>query len=230
MPTFLEFLAGRQEREAEYAIYPKDLTSPYRDSRFKVGEDMYALLGIGRDNKPARLAHLARNFSFFDACRFFLFCRQTNGAPSVVRFGMFLQTFMLLAEESGLSTCAQEAWANRPVSVAEFVGADSELMLFCGMAIGYRDDSKPVNQLVADRAPLDTWANFSNRLPRATRIDVLRLCKSAAQIGLPSNPVLNTVTNAIGRASRQASAQLGPSSVLGIQSSQLWTALHQSIS
>ena len=63
MPRFLEFLAGRQEREtAEYAIYPKDLSSPYRDSRFKVGEDMYALLGIGRDDKPARFAPIARNF------------------------------------------------------------------------------------------------------------------------------------------------------------------------
>ena len=82
------------------------------------------------------------------------------GPPQWSDLGMFLQTFMLLAEESGLSTCAQEAWANRPVSVAEFVGADSELMLFCGMAIGYRDESKPVNQLVADRAPLDTWAKF----------------------------------------------------------------------
>lgn len=162
MPRFLEFLAGRQEREkAEYAIYPKDLTSPYRDSRFKVGEDMYALLGIGRDNKPARLAHLARNFSFFDApAGFFCFVDRQMGPPQWSDLGMFLQTFMLLAEESGLSTCAQEAWANRPVSVAEFVGADSELMLFCGMAIGYRDDSKPVNQLVADRAPLDTWAKF----------------------------------------------------------------------
>jgi hypothetical protein len=59
-----------------------------------------------------------------------------------------------------LSTCAQEAWANRPASVAEFVEAEPELMLFCGMAIGYKDEDKPVNALVSDRAPLDTWAKF----------------------------------------------------------------------
>ena len=81
-------LAGRQEREkAEYAIYPKDLPSPYRDSRFKVGEDMYALLGIGRDNKPARLAHFGTELFFFDApAGFFCFVDRQNGAPSVVRF------------------------------------------------------------------------------------------------------------------------------------------------
>ena len=66
MPTFLEFLAGRQEREkAEYAIYPKDLTSPYRDSRFKVGEDMYALLGIGRDNKTSSPRSFGSELFFF---------------------------------------------------------------------------------------------------------------------------------------------------------------------
>ena len=161
-PRFIEHLAQSTEREQpEYAIYPKELSSPYRDSRFKVGEDMYALLGIGRDDKPARFAHLARNFAFFDApAAFFCFVDRQMGPPQWSDLGMFLQTFMLLAEEAGLSTCAQEAWANRPRAVADFVGAGSELMLFCGMAIGYKDDSKSVNQLVSDRAPLDTWAKF----------------------------------------------------------------------
>ena len=67
---------------------------------------------------------------------------------------------MLLATEAGLGTCAQESWSLRPKSVAEFVGADDELMLFCGMAIGYRDPDHPVNQLVSDREPLSVWAKF----------------------------------------------------------------------
>ena len=162
MERFLAALGSYDGEEyQEYDIYPPNLKSPYRDSRFKIGEDMYALLGIERDDKQGRYAHLARNFKFFDApAAFFCFVDKCMGPPQWSDLGMFLQTFMLLAEESGLSTCAQEAWANRPVSVAEFVGADSELMLFCGMAIGFRDDSKPVNRLVADRAPLDTWAKF----------------------------------------------------------------------
>ena len=67
---------------------------------------------------------------------------------------------MLLAEEAGLATCAQEAWANRAQTVTEFVGAPEELMLFCGMAVGYRDTDAPVNTLVSDREPLTTWATF----------------------------------------------------------------------
>ena len=51
----------------EYDIYPKGLTEPYRDYRYKVGEDMYGLLGIPREDKFGRLGQLAKNFAFFGA-------------------------------------------------------------------------------------------------------------------------------------------------------------------
>jgi len=159
MARFRAFLREQSGREAPaYAIYPENLKSPYRDSRFKVGEDMYALLGIPREDKAARLAWVARNFDFFGApAAFFCFVDRQMGPPQWSDLGMFLQTFMLLAREAGLDTCAQEAWAMRPESVQKFTGADADLMLFCGMAIGYRDPAAPVNTLVSDREPLDVW-------------------------------------------------------------------------
>lgn len=162
MPRFLSFLSETDiTDEAAYQIYPNNLKSPYRDSRFKVGEDMYALLGIPRDDKAARFARLAENYTFFGApTGFFCFVDRQMGPPQWSDLGMFLQTFMLLAQEAGLATCAQEAWAMRPNSVSSFVGADEELLLFCGMAIGYKDPDAPVNGLYSDREPLDVWARF----------------------------------------------------------------------
>jgi nitroreductase len=159
MADFRAFLARPRPPELPaYSIYPADLKSPYRDSRFKVGEDMYAKLGIPRDDKPARLRWLARNFDFFGApAGFFCFVDRQMGPPQWSDLGMFLQTFMLLAREAGLDTCPQEAWAMRAESVQEFVGASAELMLFCGMAIGYRDPSIPVNHLLSDREPEEVW-------------------------------------------------------------------------
>ncbi len=159
---FLEFLQTSDIKDTpEYAIYPKDLTSPYRDSRFKVGEDMYALLGIPREDKAARFAHLARNYTFFDApAGLFCFVDRQMGPPQWSDLGMFLQTFMLLAQEAGLDTCAQEAWAMRANNVRHFVNAPDNLMLFCGIALGHKDPDKPVNSLVSERAPLDQWATF----------------------------------------------------------------------
>lgn len=155
-------LSAQTEREqAAYPIYPANLGEPYRSRRFKVGEDMYRLLGIPREDKAARFAHLARNYSFFGApAGFFCYVDKTMGPPQWSDLGMFLQTFMLLASEAGLATCAQEAWATRPNAVTSFVGAPNEQMLFCGMAIGYANEEAPVNSLVSDRDPLDSWATF----------------------------------------------------------------------
>jgi len=39
----------------KYDIYPANLKEPYRTSRFELGEAMYELLEIPRDDKAARL-------------------------------------------------------------------------------------------------------------------------------------------------------------------------------
>ena len=163
MQDFLSHLSAHQSRETPaYDIYPKDLPSPYRDSRFKVGEDMYGLLGIPREDKAARFAHLARNFEFFGApAAFFCLIDENMGPPQWSDLGMFLQTFMLLAQEAGIDTCAQEAWATRPKAVTSFLQTPDNLMLFCGMAIGFKNPSAPVNTLVSDRMPLDSWATWA---------------------------------------------------------------------
>jgi len=161
MTDFLEFIEGRPNDQPEYEIYPANLWEPYRTNRFALGEAMYATMGIARDDKPARFAHMARNFRFFDApAAFFCFIERDMGAPQWSDLGMYLQTFMLLAEEAGLSTCPQEAWATYGPSVAEFVGAPEEQMLFCGMAIGTADLDKPVNTLESERMPLDEFARW----------------------------------------------------------------------
>ena len=82
------------------------------------------------------------------------------GAAQWSDLGMFLQTFMLLAVEAGLDTCPQEAWANHWSDVQEFCGAPAQEMLFCGMAIGRRDESKPVNSLRSDRMVVDEWTTW----------------------------------------------------------------------
>lgn len=159
---FREHLAAQPPMETpEYDIYPNDLVEPYRTNRFDVGEEMYALLGLDRDDKMGRLQQLARNGEFFGApAGFFCFVDRRMGPPQWSDLGMFLQTFMLLAVEAGLGTCAQEYWAVRHGAVRSFVNAPDHEMLFCGMAVGHIDHDAPVNQLVTRRMPLDQWAMF----------------------------------------------------------------------
>ena len=162
MKSFLTFQENWTKPESpSYDIYPSKLKEPYRTSRFELGEQMYELLGIGRDEKDARIAQVMENFRFFGApCAIFCFVDRQMGPPQWSDLGMFLQTFMLLAKEAGLDTCAQEAWSMKHDSVSEFVNADDNDMLFCGMAIGYKDENAIVNSLKSERRPLKEWTKF----------------------------------------------------------------------
>jgi len=74
--------------------------------------------------------------------------------------GMFMQSFMLLAREHGLHTCPQESWSGWYREVAEAIALPAQRMLFSGMALGYRDDSAPINRLRTERAALAEFATF----------------------------------------------------------------------
>ena len=145
----------------EYAIYPKELWSPLRDRRFQCGEDMYGVLGIPREDKAARLTWFARNVELFSApVGLFFAIDRRCGPPQWSDLGMFMQTFMLLAVEAGMDTCAQEFWATLPETVGEAVGMDPDHMLFSGMALGYRDDAAPINTLRTRRETVDAFATL----------------------------------------------------------------------
>ena len=162
MINFLKFQEDWTEPETpSYDIYPENLSEPYKTSRYEVGAEMYSILDIDRDDKEGRFKQMLENFKFFGApSAFFCFVDRQMGRPQWSDLGMFLQNFMLLAKEVGLDTCPQEAWAIKQESVTAFVKAPDELMLFCGMAIGYKDDEAKINKLRTERRPFEDWATF----------------------------------------------------------------------
>jgi len=144
-----------------YEIYPQKLKEPYRTSRYQLGEQMYEALGITRENKQGRLEQVMKNFNFFDApAALFCFVDKQMGPPQWSDLGMFLQTFMLLAQEAGLDTCAQEAWSMKHDSVSQFLDADESQLLFCGVALGYKDEDAKINQFRSERRPINEWTTF----------------------------------------------------------------------
>ena len=148
----------------EYPIYPSKLKEPYRTSRFEVGEQLYGSIGIEREDKVARYNQMLENFNFFGApAALFCFIDRQMNQPQWSDLGMFLQTFMLLAQEEGIDTCAQESWSLKQKLVSEFVNAEADLMLFCGMAIGYKEISAPINNYQTKRRNIDEWVTFVSK-------------------------------------------------------------------
>jgi nitroreductase len=151
-------IASTPMEEPEYDVYPPHLWDPFRTRRYECGEDLYASIGIPRDDRPGRLRQLARNTEFFGAPVGLFFCLERRlGPPQWSDVGMYMQTVMLLAVERGLATCAQEFWARYPRAVGKFLALPDELQLFSGMALGYADETAPINQWRTRRDPPDTW-------------------------------------------------------------------------
>ena len=147
--------------EPEYEVYPPNLWEPFRTRRWQNGEDLYATIGIPRDDKAARLMQLAKNGQFFGAPVGLFFCLDRKlGPPQWADLGMFMQNVMLLAVERGLDTCPQEYWARYPKTVAGFLGLPDDHMLFAGMALGYRDPEHRINTLKASRDGFELWGEL----------------------------------------------------------------------
>jgi nitroreductase len=161
LAEFKALVAATPMEEPEYEVYPPNLWDPLRTRRYVCGEDLYASIGIGRDDRPGRFRQLAKNTEFFGAPVGLFFCLDRKvGPPQWSDVGMYMQTFMLLAVEQGLATCAQEFWARYPKTVAKFVGLPDDHMLFSGMALGYADESQPINQWRTRRDAFDVWGEM----------------------------------------------------------------------
>jgi len=146
---------------AEYQIYPAPLKEPYYARRRDVGAQLYAAIGVAREDRPARLAQYAKNFEFFGApVGLFVSIDRSMGPPQWSDLGGFVQTVLLLARAHGLHGAAQEAWTHWHKTVPPFIGLPHEYILFCGIGLGRCDEDAPINRWRAPRAGVDEFATF----------------------------------------------------------------------
>ena len=145
----------------EYQIFPTDLKEPYRSRRFAVGEQLYRSIDVARADRPGRYRQYAKNFQFFGAPVGLFFAIDRSMLPAQwADLGGYIQSVMVLARGYDLDTCPQEAWITWQRTMRDFLQLPDDLMLFCGMALGYADTAAPINSWRSSREPLDTFASF----------------------------------------------------------------------
>jgi len=151
---------ARQHTE-EYNYYPREWVSPYIERRRKIGWDLYALLGLTRDNKEGMSAQHGRNYRFFDAPVGFIFTiDRVLEQGSWLDYGMFIENIMIAARGRGLDTCPQAAFTPYHRIIAEQLQLPESEQVVCGMALGYADPGKIENSLVTEREPVSCFARF----------------------------------------------------------------------
>lgn len=134
---------------------------PYIGRMRKLGKDMYTLIGVPKGDQAANWAQWGRNYKFFDAPVGLLFTIDKDlDAMSFVDVGMFMQTFMLAAKVRGLDTCAQGAWNNYWSVTRRVLNVPDDQYIIAGISLGYADEAHPVNTLVSEREPVESFATF----------------------------------------------------------------------
>jgi nitroreductase len=159
-----EVLAHRDTQppddSAEFPRHSKR-KDPYTSRMRKLGKDMYTLIGVPKGDQAANWAQWGRNYRFFDAPVGLIFTIDKDlDAMSFLDIGIFMQSFMLAAKARGLDTCAQGAWNSYWTATRRVLAIPDDEYIVCGVSLGYADETAPVNALVSDREPLDSFATF----------------------------------------------------------------------
>jgi nitroreductase len=155
--------AGDPGDEREYEMYPAALKSPYHERRSAFGKQRYGALGVSREDQETRRRIAAQNWNFFGApAGLFCYIDRDLGLPQWADVGGYLQTVMLLLRAEGLHSVLQMAWSVYRKTVAEILSPPGELILYCGMSIGFEDVM--VREDHIGRAPLDETVIFVDSL------------------------------------------------------------------
>ena len=155
--------AGDPGDEREYEMYPPALKSPYHERRSAFGKQRYGALGNSPEDQETRKRIAAQNWNFFGApAGLFCYIDRDLGRPQWADVGGYLQTAMLLLRAEGLHSCLQMAWSVYRKTVAEILSPPAELILYCGMSIGFEDVT--VREEHAGRAPLLETVMFVDSL------------------------------------------------------------------
>jgi len=145
----------------DYAYYPSSWEEPYKSRRKETGLLMYATLGIAKEDKPRQIEQWKLNYRAFDApVVLYFFIDSSLEKGSYLDYGMFLQSVMLSATEKGLATCPQAALAEFPSIVKDELGTPENMLLLCGMALGYEDKKALINSYRTPRIALEEFVTF----------------------------------------------------------------------
>ncbi len=141
--------------DAPDIAFPARYVGAAKARRQESGFGLYSALGITRDDHGARLTQMARNFTLFDAPHVAIVTADaTLGTYGVLDCGLYVQTFLLAAQEAGLATIPQAALAGYSGFIRTYFDIPESRVVVCGVSFGYPDESHPANGFRTSRAPL----------------------------------------------------------------------------
>jgi nitroreductase len=122
--------------------------------------------GYEDNDRAARRAHLRDNLGFYGAPVEMIFHLPSDAEPGqFLEMGFFVQNVMLSLVASGLGSCPQFSVAGYPDAIRAELGLGADRLVVCGLAVGYPDESIPVNRFQPGRAELAEYVQWHDQLP-----------------------------------------------------------------
>lgn len=150
---------------------PKGYPEPYDTRRRGVGQKLFDVMGIPREDKEQRIRwgleglrmFGAPNVIFIQIDRSFHFQEDSVNMWPLFDCGLVAQNIMLLALKFGLGTVPEIQAVAYPDILKKIMGIPDSKLMVLGIAIGYPDWDHKANQIQTDREPLDgiaSWYGF----------------------------------------------------------------------
>ncbi|MCW1427954.1 nitroreductase [Novosphingobium sp. JCM 18896] len=157
-----KMLAAQPQDPIEYDFSAPQQSPAHLDRLRSLGAAMYGSMQVAREDKGKRMDIAQQNLVSFGAPALLVcYFERFMAPPQWADVGMWLQTIMLLLREEGLDSCPQEWMALYARLIKAEIGVpDESHILFCGLAIGYREAEAPVNNFERSRLPLDEAVRF----------------------------------------------------------------------
>ena len=149
----------RQALMAEVRANPRELAPlppSFQAHRRALGGIVYGAMGVARDDDAGRALASRRNYEFFGAPMVGILCMHKDlGLVDAVGVGMYLQTLVLGLTARGIGTCVQAALTTYPEVLRRELAIPDELVILCGLSLGYADSDFPANHLKIAKHPVD---------------------------------------------------------------------------
>ena len=130
----------------------------------EAGAGVLLAKGIERGDEAARRRHLRDNLGFYGApVELVLHLPADAGPGQFLELGLFLQSVMLGLVACRLGSCPQAGVAGYPDTIRAVLGLGADRLVVCGLAVGYPDETAPVNGFRPRRARLSEYVRWHGR-------------------------------------------------------------------
>lgn len=166
MRKLKEILGNKAAAQDErYPDIPRpEWPPPYQERRRELGNQIYSLMGIGRDDTQKQLQWFVSMYRFFDAPNaIIVYTDKGLSEWALLNVGLIVQTIALAALNYGLGTTILASSVSYPDEIKRLLDIPEAKQLVLAIAIGYPDPEAKVNKFRSSRVPLEsivTWHGF----------------------------------------------------------------------